>query len=151
MRRSALRWSSRLVVVSLWLLSSSARADLIDPAEEACGKAGEACNVGGEEGACVAETCSRLDYGNMADGAPGTMEYECVRCVIGAEVTNAEPEPKPTDPAATDEPAPQGGPAPEPKTTAKGTRCAVGPSSSMMSLALGLGLLGLAVGRRRRR
>lgn len=152
MRRLVLRWSPGLLVVPLWLLSADARADLIDPAEAACGKAGEACNVDGQAGVCVDETCSKLDYSNMGpDNTPGTRAYPCVRCKLGAK--QAEPAPTPT-PAPTPAPPPekqadakQAG-APEPTATTKGTSCAVGPSASTLSFVLGLGLLGLAVRRR---
>lgn len=156
MRRLVLRWSPCVLVVPVWLWGSAARADLIDPAEEACGKAGEACTVDGQDGACVEQTCSKLDYSNMGPGnVPGTKEYPCARCVIGGKVTTPAPTPT-VEPTPTPTPAPAGekkadapkADAPEPTTTAKGTSCAVGASTSMMSLALGLGLLGLAVRRR---
>ena len=158
MRHLGPRSSLLLAALPLWLASVDARADLIDPAEEACGKAGDACEVDGQAGACKAETCSRLDYSNMeADDTPGTREYECVRCIVGAK-PEATPEatPAPTPSAEDDaKDVPKGGPdetktSPEPATTAKGTRCAVEPTpTSLMSLLLGLGLLGLVARRRR--
>jgi hypothetical protein len=148
MRRRVLRWSPRLLVVPLWLLGTSARADLIDPAEEACGKAGETCTVDGQSGVCVDETCSKLDYSNMGpDNVPGTRQYACVRCKIGAKQAEPAPTPAPTPPPEKQADAKQAG-APEPTATTKGTSCAVGPSASTLSFVLGLGLLGLAVRRR---
>lgn len=143
-----------LTVLSLSLLAGEARADLIDPAEAACGAAGEACEIHGEKGVCKAETCSRLDYGNMADGTPGTEQYECVRCIPGEKAAEPAPEPAADDGDVKADEAPKGGPEPKtdptPTTTTKGTRCAVDPANtSMLSFVLGLGLLGLATRRRR--
>ena len=150
-----LRWSPGLLVVPLWLFGSGARADLIDPAESVCAEAGEPCTLDGRAGACVKQTCSRLDYSNMGPGnVPGTRQYECVRCEIGAEVkpptvpTVAEPAPAPTEDDAAAPTSPAEPKAAEPEKTSKGTRCAVGPSTSVVSIMLGLGLLGLAVRRR---
>lgn len=153
-----LRSSLLLVTLPLASLSAVAVADVIDPAEEACGAAGQKCTIDGQDGACVAETCSRLDYGNPGpDGTPGTAEYECVRCIPGAAAAAPEPEPEP-EPAPdqdyaqdyqADDPAANVGP--EPQSTSKGTSCAVAPgTTSMMSVLFGLGLLGLALRRRRR-
>lgn len=165
MRLPASIRSACLATLVLCSWATDARADVIDPAEEVCSKAGETCTLDGRDGACEAQICSRLDYGNPdPDGTPGTKDYECVRCVVGAKV--AEPAPPPTvdpppdakaEPRPDDveaEPMPQGGAAPKPtdppKVATKGTRCTVEPTTtSMLSFALGLGLLGLAVRRRR--
>ncbi|MEX1367644.1 MAG: MYXO-CTERM sorting domain-containing protein [Nannocystaceae bacterium] len=140
-----------LTVLAGGLVAPLAHADVIDPAEEACDQAGDACTVGGRDGVCKAQTCARLDYSNPGpDGTPGTSEYDCVRCVEGEEPAEPEATPEPTPEAA-----PEGGPSPakaspEPSSSAKGTRCAVGPTTtSLLSFGLGLGLLGLAVRRRR--
>lgn len=155
MRAPSLPLLSLLTVLAGGLVAPRAHADVIDPSEEACGKAGDACTVLGKDGVCKAERCGRLDYSNPGpDGTPGTLEYDCVRCVEEAEPAEPEPTPEAT-PEPTPEAAPEGGPtpakaSPEPSTSAKGTRCAVGPTTtSMLSFGLGLGLLGLAVRRRR--
>ena len=122
--RSLASLASLVLVASLCTV---ARADAIDPAEEACGEVGKACSVGGRDGACVKDTCTRLDYGNMADGTPSTREYECVRCIPGA--------------------TPEGSAKTEPEP--EGSRCSVVPSTSTTSLLLGVALLGLVVARRR--
>lgn len=129
-----------LLALPLWLAAADARADLIDPAEEACGEAGKACTVDGQSGTCVAETCSRLDYSNPdPGGGPGTREYECVRCKLGVKPPEAAPASKEAAPASKEGPP-----------ASKGSACAVDPTgTSLLSLGLGLGLLGLVTRRSR--
>ncbi|MCH9688527.1 MAG: hypothetical protein K0V04_44260 [Deltaproteobacteria bacterium] len=156
MRSLGLPSLSLLAVLAGGLASSQARADLIDPAEEACSKAGEACTVDGRDGVCKAETCSKLDYSNPGpSGSPGTRSYDCVRCAIGAKAEPPAPtEPTPSkgaeSPPTPDKAASKAAPDASPKPQAKGKGCSVEPATtSMLSFALGLGLLGLAVRRRR--
>ncbi len=132
MRSIGLPSLSLFAVLAGGLVTSQARADLIDPAEEACGKAGEACTVDGRDGVCKTQTCSRLDYGSPGpDGTPTSKKYDCVRCAIGAKAAEAP---------SNSNPKPQG----------KGSGCSVEPiTTSMLSFMLGLGLLGLAARRRR--
>lgn len=152
--RSGLGVSVLLATFTVGAWALPARADLIDPAEEACGEAETDCTVDGRDGVCKTQTCSKLDYGNPGpDGTPGTREYDCVRCVPGAQ--KAAPEPAPA-PDAKEEPKPGDGAAappkadPEPQSTSKGTSCTVESApTSALSLLLGLGLLGLALRRRR--
>lgn len=132
MRR--LPWISPLAIVALAVLGVAPRAhaDEIDPAEEVCGKAGDACELDGNKGTCVKATCSKLDYGNMKEdeGGPSRREYECAKCVPGTTPESSE--------AKTDG-----------ETKAKGSSCSVGSSTSMTSFAVGLLLLGVVARRRR--
>lgn len=139
--------------------ASDARADVIDPSEEACSEAGDKCSFDGQTGYCQKQTCTRLDYSSREEnGAPGTMEYDCVRCVPGstppAEEKAAEPAPE-GDGAneadgAAQAPSVADGDAEQPAPVSKGNRCSFDPSgTSALSLLLGFGLLGLAVRRRR--
>lgn len=124
---------SSLVVLALWLVSASARADAIDPSVAACGEPGDACTLDGQPGACYATTCSRLSYGSPGSGGPApsgptTVKYECAKCLPGARPAGAASEPS--------------------TESSKGSSCAVGSTSTTLaSLVLGLGLLGLATRR----
>ncbi|MEM7156680.1 MAG: MYXO-CTERM sorting domain-containing protein [Myxococcota bacterium] len=146
--------SSFLLAIALggaWV--ADARADVIDPAEEACSEAGTKCSFEGQDGYCQQTTCSRLDYSNREEnGAPGFEEYDCVRCVAGAEPPKDE---KAAEPVPQGDGAKQGavvadGDGEKPAPVSKGNRCAFDPTgTSALSLILGFGLLGLAVRRRR--
>ncbi len=48
-------------------------------------KAGDACDVDGGPGACIAKKCSKLDYSQGTP--PQSVEYDCMDCVKGAPVT----------------------------------------------------------------
>jgi len=81
----------------LLLLASSARADLPPPNSEGCrmASAGDPCDLDGQSsdggmkaGTCRKATCSRLDYANWnrdASASPPTMEYECLKCLVGSD------------------------------------------------------------------
>lgn len=85
------------------LFGATAQADLIDPAEHVCAKAGEACEVDGKKGVCKAETCSKLDYSNLGPGgSPGTRSYDCVRCQVGAAPAEDTKDAKAPDAKAPD-------------------------------------------------
>lgn len=86
-------------------LPSSARADEAPPLENiVCGsnKAGEACEVQGVAGTCVADTCSRLDYSQGVP--PRSVLRDCMRCQVGAPPAPPPPAivaPAPAAPAAS--------------------------------------------------
>ena len=134
---------SVLFGLSVLLVGAEARADVIDPAEQACGEPGTACTLDGKAGACVKDTCTKLVYGGApaADGkgqperqhGPRTVNYDCARCVPGAT---------PADGGADASKS-------ETKSETKSSSCSVdvGPTT-VTSLLLGLGLLGF-VSRRR--
>jgi hypothetical protein len=86
-----------LASLLLLLLAVPARADLPPPDTEGCrmASAGDPCDLDGQPsdggmkvGVCRKATCSRIDYGHWdrdASAAPPTMEYECLRCVVGTD------------------------------------------------------------------
>jgi len=65
------------ILMSLWLLSGIARADVIDPSQEACKgrSAGDACRGGGR---CVQSTCGRIDY--SGGQGPRSTSVPCLIC-----------------------------------------------------------------------
>ncbi len=106
-------------------LPSSARADEAPPLENiVCGsnKAGEACEVQGVAGTCVADTCSRLDYSQGVP--PKSVLRDCMRCQVGAP-------PAPPPPAIV-APAPAAPAAPAASTSG----CHVASGTSMAPLLL---------------
>ncbi len=111
-------------------LPSSARADEAPPLENiVCGsnKAGEACEVQGVAGTCVADTCSRLDYSQGVP--PRSVLRDCMRCQVGAP-------PAPPPPAIV-APAPAA-----PAASTSGCRVASGTSMAPLLLLLLAPLLG---------
>ena len=120
-------------------LPSSARADEAPPLENivcSSNKVGEACEVHGVAGTCVADTCSRLDYSQGVP--PRSVLRDCMRCQAGAP---------PPPPPAIVEPAPA---APAPAAPAASTSgCHVASGTSMAPLLLLL--LAPLLGRRRAR
>lgn len=129
----------RLLFALALTLPSSARADEAPPLENiVCGsnKAGEACEVHGVAGTCVADTCSRLDYSQGVP--PRSVLRDCMRCQAGAP---------PPPPPPIVEPAPA---APAPAAPAASTSgCHVASGTSMAPLLLLL--LAPLLGRRRAR
>lgn len=114
-------------------LPSSARADEAPPLENiVCGsnKAGEACEVQGVAGTCVADTCSRLDYSQGVP--PKSVLRDCMRCQVGAP-------PAPPPPAIV-APAPAAPAAPAASTS--GCHVASGTSLAPLLLLLFAPLLG---------
>jgi hypothetical protein len=153
---SARLWPLVAACVAL-TFAATARADLPPPeANVVCEgrKIGQACELDGQAGACVQDSCSRNDY---SDGVPPkTVTYDCPRCAVGetpSEVDAPAPEPAPEpEPIAT--PQPIAGPEPaadEPSVKASDSAnkggCAIAPTSAGGALLVALvGLL-----RRRRR
>lgn len=86
-------------------LPSSARADEAPPLENivcSSNKVGEACEVHGVAGTCVADTCSRLDYSQGVP--PRSVLRDCMRCQVGAPPAPPPPAivaPAPAAPAAS--------------------------------------------------
>ena len=119
---------TRLFLLLLLLaLPNSARADEAPPLENiVCGgnKAGEACEVHGVAGTCVADKCSRLDYSQGVP--PKSVVRDCMRCQVGA--------PPATPPPATVAPAPAA-PAPAAPATS-GCHVASGTSTTPLLLLL---------------
>jgi hypothetical protein len=82
--------------LALWL-SGSARADVPPPDTLDCrtAKEGDACSPDGQSadggtkpGACRKSTCTKLDYANWnkdASASPPSVEYECLKCVLGSD------------------------------------------------------------------
>lgn len=67
------------------LAAPPAHADIISEEEEVCRdkKAGDACTISGEAGACITAKCGRNDY---SDGPPPKTVYEdCLQCEVGKE------------------------------------------------------------------
>lgn len=130
----------RLLFALALTLPSSARADEAPPLENivcSSNKAGEACEVQGVAGTCVADTCSRLDYSQGVP--PRSVLRDCMRCQVGAP-------PAPPPPAIV-APAPA---APAPAAPAASTSgCHVASCTSMAPLLLLL--LAPLLGRRRAR
>lgn len=127
---------------------SSARADLPPPEENmvcADKKVGDACELSGARGACVSDSCSRLDYSNGTP--PETVSYECLRCQPG--VAAKGPAPAEEAPPAAEAVA-AGAPAPaEPTATGK-SGCNVAGSAEAAPLLL-IALVGGLARRRRHR
>src|SRR3954452_20838817 len=81
----------------LLVLAAPARADLPPPDTEGCrmASAGDTCDLDGQSsdggtkaGTCRKATCSRIDYAHWdhdASAVPPTMEYECLKCVVGGD------------------------------------------------------------------
>lgn len=111
-----------VLTLALAAMSAPAAADVPPPGSEECAgrPVGDACRVGGSEGACQETSCTRLDYSN---GTPPTpVSYPCLLCVEGATPT-VEP---------------------------RGGGCAVRPGSSAMPhLGVLAGLLAVGLRRRR--
>lgn len=95
----------RLLFALALTLPSSARADEAPPLENivcSSNKAGEACEVQGVAGTCVADTCSRLDYSQGVP--PRSVLRDCMRCQVGAPPAPPPPAivaPAPAAPAAS--------------------------------------------------
>jgi hypothetical protein len=70
-------------VLLVAFLATSAHADVIGPAQAACGgkSVGDAC----DGGACANTKCTR--YALQPDGNRVPSDYDCVTCVAGAPVT----------------------------------------------------------------
>ncbi len=132
----------RFLFLFLFALSlpSSARADEAPPLENiVCGsnKAGEACEVNGAAGTCVADTCSRLDYSQGVP--PKSVVRDCMRCQVGAPPATQPPAPAAPAPVA---PAPAA-PAPAaPAATTSGCQVAPGTTTAPFLLLLFAPLLG---------
>lgn len=119
----------RLLFALALTLPSSARADEAPPLENiVCGsnKVGEACEVHGVAGTCVADTCSRLDYSQGVP--PRSVLRDCMRCQAGAP---------PPPPPAIVEPAPAA-----PAASTSGCNIASGTSMAPLLLLLLAPLLG---------
>ncbi|MCB9703812.1 MAG: hypothetical protein H6711_18085 [Myxococcales bacterium] len=105
-------------------------------------KAGDPCEFDGIKGACVTDTCSRLDYSGGVP--PESVSYECLRCEEGAP---SKPVPTKSDDV---EETPGGEPAavePTPtEATSKGG-CTIDARGGVASL-LAIVFLGLAARRR---
>ena len=120
-------------------LPSSARADEAPPLENivcSSNQVGEACEVHGVAGTCVADTCSRLDYSQGVP--PRSVLRDCMRCQVGAP---------PAPPPAIVEPAPAApapaAPAPAaPAASTSGCNIASGTSLAPLLLLLFAPLLG---------
>ena len=57
-------------------------------AGDPCDLDGQPSDGGMKAGTCRKATCSRLDYAHWdrdASAAPPTMEYECLKCVVGGD------------------------------------------------------------------
>lgn len=95
----------RLLFALALTLPSSARADEAPPLENivcSSNKVGEACEVHGVAGTCVADTCSRLDYSQGVP--PRSVLRDCMRCQVGAPPAPPPPAivaPAPAAPAAS--------------------------------------------------
>ncbi|MEZ4449460.1 MAG: MYXO-CTERM sorting domain-containing protein [Nannocystaceae bacterium] len=127
-----------LAALASLALSGVAHADEGPPPENiVCGdkKVGDACEVDGAAGTCVADSCTRLDYSNGTP--PETVSYECLRCQPGAA---PKPEAQPAEKSAAE--------APKPVETKSGCRIDGDDRGAPLGLALGLALV--CVGRRRR-
>ena len=124
----------RLLFALALTLPSSARADEAPPLENivcSSNKAGEACEVQGVAGTCVADTCSRLDYSQGVP--PRSVLRDCMRCQAGAP---------PPPPPPIVEPAPAA-PAPAaPAASTSGCHVASGTSLAPLLLLLFAPLLG---------
>ncbi len=127
---------------------SVALADVISDEEGQCRSKneGDACEIGGAEGACAKSTCARNDY---SEGVPPKVkQVECMICEVGkAPAAAEEPEAKADAKEAAKEPAPKSeakddGPAAK---KPKSSSCTVGGSAP----AFGFMLLALAFVRRR--
>jgi len=71
----------RLLLLTLALFASSARADVPPPNTTGCStkKAGDACDTDdSKKGACKEATCSRLDYSQGTP--PRSIEVPCLKC-----------------------------------------------------------------------
>ncbi len=153
--------------LTVLLFAGGARADLIDPAQAACGEAGTPCEVDGKKGVCKAKKCSKLDYSNPGpSGSPGTKQYDCVRCEPGAVPDEAVPADATEDEKAdakgdakadakadakTDKTADAKPDAKTPSPPESKSSCSVGnAATSMTSVALGLLVLGFVARRRRK-
>lgn len=84
-------------------LSTPARADVPPPDTFSCRNAneGDPCDpddqgradAGPKRGTCRKTTCSRLDYGGWnrdASATPPTMNYECLKCMVGGNDGGAD-------------------------------------------------------------
>lgn len=115
-------------------LPASARADEAPPlADIVCGsnRAGEACEVNGAAGTCVADTCTRLDYSQGVP--PREVQRECMRCqVVAPPAPAAAPGAAAPVPAA---PAPAA-PAPAAPAATASSGCRVAPGTTVAPFLL---------------
>lgn len=74
-----------LALGALLIVAAPARADVIDPTEDACrGKSrGDACTADGKGGTCQPDRCCRLDYSNGTP--PGQVCEDCLTCKPGGD------------------------------------------------------------------
>lgn len=131
-----------LVAVAALVAPALAHADEGPPPENiVCGdkKLGDACEVDGAAGACVSDSCVRLDYSGGTP--PETVRYECLRCQPGAAAKSDAAEKAP----ASADPAPAAGDVPPGKGG-----CSVAGSTEGAPLLLVVTAVALARRRRRR-
>lgn len=155
MRASTRIASLGAFAIAALALGPIARADIISDEEGQCqGKAkGDACELGGKPGTCVDSTCGFNDYSKGTPPSRG--EKPCLLCAPGEAkdaAKQAEPTPAKTD--AKPDAKPDAG-----KTDAKSTPpttpeaksgCSIDGALGPGAAALGLALLVLARGARRR-
>jgi MYXO-CTERM domain-containing protein len=91
-----MRYFHFVLTASVLMLSGPARADLPPPDTLGClmAREGDACDPdvqqsdgGTKSGTCRKATCSRPDYAGWnrdASAAPPTMQYDCLKCLVGA-------------------------------------------------------------------
>lgn len=75
-----------LTLLACLALPSIAAADVIPMDVTACDmrSVGASCMDAMGTGICQASRCTRLDYTQDASPGPGSVQYDCVRCVVGA-------------------------------------------------------------------
>ena len=95
------------------LLPRVAAADVPSAELEACGgkATGDACNDGNQNGTCQPGKCSRLDYSKGTP--PGSVEFDCVKCIPGPAPSASSAPPAPTTPSAVDSKQPAPAPTPQ--------------------------------------
>ena len=74
-----------LAMLALALAPATGSADVIPMDVTACDMhaLGAACMDAAGSGVCIMSRCTRLDYTVDASPGPGSLEYDCVRCVVG--------------------------------------------------------------------
>lgn len=129
-----------LALILPLILPVSARADEAPPlADIVCGsnKVGEACEVNGAAGTCVADTCTRLDYSQGVP--PREVKRDCMRCQVAAPPAPAAA-PVAAAPVAA-APAPAAPASPPAATASSGCRVAPGATVAPFLLLLLVPLL----------
>lgn len=80
----------KAILSSLFIFVASiplaAHADVTPPDVQACfetgGSEGSKCTLNGTSGTCQKSTCARLDYSHWDGGMPGSIQYDCLKCIV---------------------------------------------------------------------